>query len=254
MSTAAPDLEKPIVVYDRRFAKFSRPAIHPAVSRVLSPMPRGRLLDLPAGSGALSYRLYKEGFDVTACDLNPGNFEPKEIPVVRGDFAQRLPFNDATFDYATFVEGPEHAENPYQAFREFSRVLKPNGKLVVTIPHYTNIEARLRYLMFGTVEKATSQEYFRNELRGIASMTHITPLTYTQLRFFLEASGLTIEAIHRDKWKWRQLFLAPFTLALQGLTALMGRAAQKNYWVREANSQQLLQGGNTLIILARKAA
>lgn len=241
-----------VTVYDRTFAKFSRPAIHPAVSRALADMPRGSLLDLPSGSGALSYRLHKEGFDVTACDIMPENFEPKEIPVVAGDLRKRFPFENETFDYVTFVEGPEHAENPFHAFQEFARVLKPGGRMVVTIPHYSNIEARLRFLLFGSVEVAISQDHFRNRLGSIPAMLHITPLTYTQLRFFLESSGLEIESMHRDKRKWRQLLLAPLTLALAGITTLMGRKAQEKYWVREANSQQLLQGGNTLIIVARK--
>lgn len=65
---------KYIDVYGKRFPRFSRIEIHPAVAKILMQFPRGRLLDFPAGSGALSYRLYKDGFDVTACDLNPDLF------------------------------------------------------------------------------------------------------------------------------------------------------------------------------------
>ena len=241
-----------VAVYDRTFAKFSRPAIHPAVSRVLQELPRGRLHDMPSGSGALSYRLFKEGFDVVACDLFPENFEPTEIPVVRGDLRERFPFEDNSFDYATFVEGPEHAENPFRAFQEFARVLKPGGRLIVTLPNYTNIQSRLRYLFFGSVEKAVSQQRFRDQFHSVPAMLHISPLAYTQLRFFLEASGFVIDALHRDKRKWKQMLMLPATLALQGLSWTIDTFGEDKYWSREANAPVLLQGGNTLILVARK--
>jgi SAM-dependent methyltransferase len=187
MAEQRTSLVKVLRVYDREFRQFSRSDIHPKVSEILKDLPRGKLLDLPAGSGALSYRLYKEGFQVFACDIHPENFEPPEIPCVQGDFGGRFPFDDNTFDYATFVEGPEHAENPFHAFREFARVLKPGGSLIVTIPNYGNLERRLKMVFLGSFEKPVSQERFRRDFGADPAMIHIMPLTYTQLRFFLEA-------------------------------------------------------------------
>lgn len=238
---------------DRRFRKFSRDAIHGVVARLLRDEPRGRLLDMPAGSGALSYALQHEGFEVTACDIHPENFEPsEEIPVVNGDLSERFPFDDAAFDVATFIDGPEHVANPFAAFREFGRVVRPGGLLVVTIPNYSNLESRLKLLMYGTVEKVVSQARLRDDFGGDPAMLHISPLGYAQLRFFLEASGFRIERIDRDSPKPKQWFLLPVAAVVWLVSALRGTRGREKYWLDGANSPAVLMGGNTLVLLARR--
>ena len=54
--------EDVVEVYGRIFPSYSRSEIHPAISRILKDMPRGRLLDFPTGSGSLAWRLQNEGF------------------------------------------------------------------------------------------------------------------------------------------------------------------------------------------------
>ena len=239
-------------MYDRVFRQFSRSAIHPKVAELLSDLPRGLVLDFPAGSGALSYRLQKEGFDVRACDLRPQHFEPRDIPCVAGALGSRFPFADAAFDYATFVEGPEHAANPLHAFGEFARVLKPGGLLVTTIPNYGNLEKRLKMVLFGTFEKAVSQERLRGQFGGDPAMLHITPLAFAQLKFFLETVGFRIERLERDRRKRKQLLLYPLAVAIRLACRLGGTKTRRQYWLDEANSDTILMGGNTLIILARR--
>jgi SAM-dependent methyltransferase len=243
---------KYIDVYGRRFPRFSRVEIHPAVSKILGEFPKGSVLDFPAGSGALSYRLHKDGFDVTACDLEPDNFIVEELPICKGDLALEFPFEDGLFNYATFVEGPEHTENPFFAIREFSRVLADDGRLLLTIPNYTSIEARLGFLIWGSGEKAITPELIKNKYKGVSSMAHITPLTYTQIRYFLEASGFEIELVEKDKVKWKQCLLYPIVALIQLLTLISGKSGQKKWWAKDANSSSILLGGATLIILAKK--
>ena len=247
-------MAKTIRVYDRDFRQFSRADIHPKVSEVLRDLPRGALLDFPAGSGALSYRLHKEGFSVCACNIRPEDFEPSEIPCVQGDLGGRFPFGDNAFDYATFVEGPEHVENPFHTFREFARVLKPGGLFVVTIPNYGNIEKRLKMVLFGSFEKAVSQERLRRHFSRNPGMLHITPLAYAQLKFFLETCGFKIQRLEKDRPKPKQYLLYPLAVLIQLLSWVAGRTARDKYWLNEVNSNRVLLGGNTLIILARLTA
>lgn len=240
-----------VQVYDRQFKQYSRNAIHPRISELLDELPKGSLLDFPAGSGALSYRLHNEGFDVTACDICPEAFEPDEIKVVSGDLCQSFPFQDNSFDYATFVEGPEHAENPFFAIRQFARILKPGGRLVISIPNYTNLEKRLQFLLWGTGEKAVPFERVKDWSLSEFAMLHLTPMTYTQLRCFLEYSGFEIERVAKDAVKAKQQLLKPIALLIQALSKLQGCKGQENYWLQEANANEILMGGNTLIIIAR---
>lgn len=45
-----------------------------------------------------------------------------------------IPVPDATFDVILCTEVLEHVDEPIQALREFARILKPNGKLLLTAP------------------------------------------------------------------------------------------------------------------------
>ena len=80
---------------DRAPVPIARLEIHETVARILDPFSRGKLLDVPAGEGALSARLSKAGFQVQACDLYPEIFRLPDIEVRRGDLSGVLPYNDA---------------------------------------------------------------------------------------------------------------------------------------------------------------
>src|ERR1700686_353186 len=87
---------------------LARPEIHATVARILDPLPRGRLLDVPAGEGALSARLSEAGFQVQACDLYPEIFRAPGVEVRRGDLSAALPYKNPQFQNITFLEGLEH--------------------------------------------------------------------------------------------------------------------------------------------------
>ncbi len=241
-----------ITVEGRQFPSFSRPEIHVKIAQLLADMPRGKLLDLPAGSGALSYRLHKMGFDVVGCDIMPEHFVGDPVPIVPGDMRERFPFEDESFDIACFIEGPEHAENPYHAFREFARVLKVGGLLVLSIPNYANIEQRLKFVMHGCSERAVSGERFKREFDGNPAMLHVSPLTYTELRFFLEANGMEVQRIEKDKFKPKQLLCWPLVALIQLATLCSGKRGREKYFADQANSNAVLLGGNTLILIAKR--
>ena len=46
-----------------------------------------------------------------------------------------IPFDKNTFDYVICTEVIEHTVNPKQAVKELSRVLKPGGILILTVPN-----------------------------------------------------------------------------------------------------------------------
>ena len=113
---------------------------------------RGRLLDIPCGTGLLAGLAAESGFDVVPCDLYPEFWEgdPAVVPV-RCDFNDPLPFEDDSFDAVAHCEGIEHVENPWQMLRELRRVLRPDGALVLSFPNTVDVRQRLRLLRRGYV-------------------------------------------------------------------------------------------------------
>ncbi len=110
---------------------------------------RGKVvLDLAAGSGATTQILLELGARVEAFDLFPEYFMVKEIECVRADILDRIPVPDAHADYIICQEGVEHFSDQIRAYKEFNRILKPGGKLIITTPSYSNLKAKMSYLLF----------------------------------------------------------------------------------------------------------
>src|SRR5438105_11208689 len=98
-------------------APLAHEAIHDTVVGILKELPRGALLDVPAGEGALAARLIDAGFDVRCCDLYPEIFRLDGVEIDQGNLDAELPFGNQSFAYVTCLEGLEHIENPQQAMR-----------------------------------------------------------------------------------------------------------------------------------------
>ena len=243
--------EDVVEVYGRTFPSYSRSEIHPAISRILKEMPRGNLLDFPAGSGSLTWRLRNEGFEVTAADVVPEAFINPEIEIVRGDLNHVFPFESDRFDYACFVEGPEHVENVFQCLREFARILKPGGTLVVSLPNYSNLQNRIKQFLNGVIEPVVSYESLKSDYVGNEFMIHINRLPYPMMRMALEFAGFKIESVHEDRPKKKQKFLWPLAWLIQLITFLRGEKAQQKYWMKDNNATEVLMGGNTLVLVAK---
>ena len=75
---------------------------------------------------------------------------PIELAVADG---QRLPFADASFDRIICTETLEHVADAQLALREMARVLKPGGRVAVSVPHFLS-EAVLYRLIRGYFEFA----------------------------------------------------------------------------------------------------
>lgn len=109
-----------------------------ATTRAVNPQPGERILDIAAGTGTSSASLAKSGADIVAADFSPGMIEvgrQRQAHVPNLSFTQAdamaLPFGDDEFDAVTISFGLRNVKDPQQALREFLRVTKPGGRLVV---------------------------------------------------------------------------------------------------------------------------
>lgn len=252
------EAERAVVTEERAPVALAHEAIHERVAEILEQHARGPLLDVPAGEGALASRLKAQGFDVRCCDLYTEIFRLPDVEIRRGDLSKSLPYEDAEFDYLTCVEGIEHIENPQQAVREFARVLRAGGHLIVSTPNILNIEERLKWLFYGYTShfKPLSREHLealRRDYGGMEEVAlHVNAVSYSELRYTLEKYGFEIVRTLRDKPKKNLWVYWPLVALIRLLARFTPERKRRERWTRELQSDEVLLGGNTLIIHAVK--
>jgi SAM-dependent methyltransferase len=234
---------------DRRFPSFSLDEVHYKVMSLIDPLPSGRALDMPAGPGRLSWWLHNRGFNVIAGDIMPENFANPEIPIVTVDVNHSFPFADSTFDYAFCIDGPEHFENLYHVFREFARILKTGGKLIISYPNYSNLESRLRNIFYGVLEPVTSRQQLSTRFSDNPGMVHVNRSAYPLLKMALDFAGFTVDRITSEKCKRNQLLFMPLYLLIRMFTRFKGDKGDVKYGLKESNSYSVLMGGNDIILV-----
>lgn len=112
----------------------------------LRDLPAGApILEVGCGDGAFTTELAKYSSFVTALDLSASQIEENRrrfpgIAFAQHDVAEPLPFPDAAFDVAWCSEVLEHLFDPAFALREMHRVLRPGGRLLVTVPYHGGLK------------------------------------------------------------------------------------------------------------------
>ena len=231
---------------------LARQETHDWIAAAFSKEKRGSVLDVPAGSGAFGLRLKEMGFSVSCCDINPSGFTADGIEIKEGDLNQSLPYPSGSFNFITCMEGLEHLENPFNAIREFQRLLKPEGKLFLSLPNYLNIERRMRFLITGLFSKIPSPKKIGRDRFDHLWMLHLIPLTYPTLKLFLEHTGFEILAIAKDKEKTRMVWLSPVVWLIRLYCLFWPKEKREECHLEETLSPALIMGGNTLIVAAQK--
>ncbi|HSP60419.1 MAG TPA: demethylmenaquinone methyltransferase [Ornithinimicrobium sp.] len=106
-----------------------------AVARAVDASPGERVLDIAAGTGTSSEPYADRGVGVVPADfslgmLREGYRRRPDLPFTAAD-AMALPFADGSFDVVTMSFGLRNVADVDLALREFLRVARPGGRLVV---------------------------------------------------------------------------------------------------------------------------
>jgi 2-polyprenyl-3-methyl-5-hydroxy-6-metoxy-1,4-benzoquinol methylase len=122
------------------------------IARYGGALPGRRILDLGSGMGGTSVALGLAGaaplafeYNRAYCDiirLRAGRYD-MSLPVVNGA-GEQLPFSAASFDLVIAWDVVEHVQNPALLLAELARVLRPGGRVLLTVinrfafrdPHY----------------------------------------------------------------------------------------------------------------------
>lgn len=114
------------------------------VDRLLAPLSFTRVLDVGTGTGRHALKLARQGVSVTALDQSPQMLEvARQTAMLEGlpvDFRLHslddgLPFEDHQFDLLICALMLSHVSNLAHALREFARVLREDGYLLITDFH-----------------------------------------------------------------------------------------------------------------------
>lgn len=166
----------------------------------------GVLLDIPCGSGWLSEELTQPGWECHGADLG-ANFTLARLQHV--DLNGLLPYTNDFFDHVACLEGLEHIENYHHVLREFARILKRGGRLLISTPNPLGIKSRIRFFWYGTFCGFPHIVTLPSE----GSHLHMTPVNLSFLVAFAGKYGLKLNVIHRVQPKWkRYAYLVPACL------------------------------------------
>lgn len=176
-----------------------------------------KILDLGAGHGAFSQKLYNLGYNVKACDLFPEEFQFDKIVCDKVDVTTTFPYPDNSFDIIIAIEVSEHITDHEFFFRESSRILKPNGKLFISTPNIVSMKSRIKFLFTGFF-----YSFERLELGNYNGLQHVASLTLDQYNYIAVKNSFYTAEIDIDRKQstsrnWL-MFVLPFMFFFQKAT------------------------------------
>ncbi len=201
------------------------------------------IVDLPAGKGILTKALLEIGAIPVPLDLFPETFEVPGVTCTKAD-VEAIPLENQSVDCVICQEGIEHFSDQYKALKEFNRILKSNGSLIITTPNYSNLRSKVSYFLS---ESERFNSYMPpNEIDSIWMNTkdqtteiyfgHIFLIGIQKLRVLAKLSGFKIKHIQFTRIKSTSLLLLiifyPFILLSNTYTYL--KNVRKNRGIDEA--------------------
>ena len=213
------------------------------------------VLDVPCGSGALSAGLIQMGFNVCAADV-----DPSLQAVLKDHFRsvdlneESLPWPDGTFDVVCSIEGIEHLEDPHHFLRDIHRVLRPEGRLILTTPNVVSLRSRVRFFGSGFFHKDPRplNETARHPLH------HIGLRSFPMLRYDLHTTGFSLEEVacsHTKSISWPYAIFVPWMWLYTFIAFRKEKdPAQRtrNREIRRAMFSRAVLFGENLVLVARK--
>ncbi|MEX0776997.1 MAG: methyltransferase domain-containing protein [Phycisphaeraceae bacterium] len=212
----------------------------------------GRILDAAAGEGALALLLKEHGWDVHCVDIDPGNFQAKDLPFTQADLNRQLPFPDASFDVVVCVNALHRLFNPGGAIREFARIVRPGGVIYLNIPNFASIDRRVRFFFCGSLETSTNEGSVRQTIE--APEAHVRMhLLFPQVANILQSAGLHITRLEPVDVRAKHRLLCPLAWLARMGALIVPSSRRSRDFVGSTNSSAICPGGVYLLIEAARS-
>ncbi|HVB79048.1 MAG TPA: methyltransferase domain-containing protein [Candidatus Binataceae bacterium] len=146
------------------------------------------VLDLGCGRARLGLEIERLGYKVTGIDSNKvacATARTRISEVIELDLADWGPVATALkgrhFDWLMAADVLEHSPDPARVLTFYRSFLKPNGRLILSLPNVVVWDNRLR-LLFGRFDYSDS---------GVMDRTHLRFFTFRTARELVGAAGFT---------------------------------------------------------------
>ena len=151
---------------------------------LLQELPKeSKILDFGCGSGAIGGKLREVGFtNIYATDLS--DTVRIHVKDIYNKVAKNLSeLNEKEFDTVIILDVIEHMTNPKEFLIELLKIVKPGGKVLISVPNVVHWSVRIPFL-FG---------FFEYTSRGILDRTHYTFFTRkTKNKLFKELEDVIL--------------------------------------------------------------
>lgn len=197
--------------------------------------PGERVLDLGAGAGSL------KGFEfrcqLVSVDCDPSAFAsafPGSHHVIAT--AEHLPFVDASFDLVICHHALEHIPDVDGTLREIGRVLKPGGRLYISVPNgYGLCDGIYRYVFEGGdhVNRFRKAELVERVERGAGVHLRRWQKLYSSFAYLYRLGDLDAAIVPKLPPRLQRIARIPrrWTRGVQAALYLVTRAADRAFGV-----------------------
>lgn len=141
----------------------------------------GAMLDVGCGNGSFLWAMQRQGWRVAGVELHVLTAERLRrhgLTVFAGNFGE-LNLPERSYDLITMLEVLEHLHDPIGALRQAYNLIRPGGRLFITVPNIGSLEYHLFKAGWVALEPPLH-------------LYHFNPLT---LRIMLEQVGFTVDRV-----------------------------------------------------------
>ncbi|HEY8269257.1 MAG TPA: methyltransferase domain-containing protein, partial [Pseudobdellovibrionaceae bacterium] len=147
------------------------------------------------------------------------------------DITEGIPLANELADLIICQEGIEHFPDQLAALKEFNRVMKDQGTLIITTPNHSNLKHKLSYLLteserYNRIMAVNEYDsiWFNRDHNDNQYYGHVFLIGITKMRLLARIAGFKIRKIHFSEVKPSNLILFlifyPFILLSSLMTYL----------------------------------